>query len=244
MGRLSFATVVLAVFEANCGRSPTPPVTPALSPSLDRAIETASIDPTSMEGPNHVGLQVRFELELDRPPRQVRFVDLSTLPWECWPAIELPPASELIVLRVATDIDVGEVGPVDGRPASLMSVLSSAGVEERAAAEELASGWGWAGAAGVAGSAQMIAVLDWKVEDPGWEVVVLSSADGGRTWSEMSRVRKPHYLARVDSVSLEANGSGLLDLHLDDCADCGTPLGHYVHATADGGRTWTLSHDP
>ena len=245
-GAVNRSPVVLAaaaLCATGCAPSAAPPTASASAPLEGRAIETVPVEPGSFGDSDGVRLEARFELEVGPPSETVGFVELWALPWEAWPAVRLPASAALLVLSVAPDAGGAAPGAA-GPPGAMATMLSTAGIAERRAADSPVSGWGWAGIASVAGTERLLAVLDWRVEDPGWEVVVVSSPDGGRSWRELSRVHKPHYLATVDAVSLEPDGRGTLDLLLDDCADCGVGLGHYVHDTTDGGLTWALLRGP
>ena len=51
-------------------------------------------------------------------------------------------------------------------------------------------------------------------------------------------VKKPHYLAIFRSLELKSAKQWILKIALDDCADCGVPLGTRVYETHDAGGHW------
>lgn len=118
-------------------------------------------------------------------------------------------------------------------------------VDDQAPDSTPESGWSWALVSAQEHESALIAVLEWRVESPGHELVLVASDDGGRTWVERSRLQKPHYMSEASELVLDARGQGRLTIELVDCADCGIPRGLYHYRTIDGGRTWSEpEHEP
>jgi hypothetical protein len=84
---------------------------------------------------------------------------------------------------------------------------------------------------------RIVAVLDSCVESPGWELAIVHSDDGGRTWSPPARVRKPYYVASVERVTIGA-GEAVVELELDDDLGSGVALGRYRAVSSDRGDRW------
>ncbi len=83
----------------------------------------------------------------------------------------------------------------------------------------------------------ILAVLDNVIESPGWELRVVASIDGGRSWSERGQLRKPYYFALTHTLAME-DGRGTISVDLDDDYGAGVAPGRYWYQTDDGGRTW------
>ncbi len=101
------------------------------------------------------------------------------------------------------------------------------------------SGWSWVGVQRVDDA--IVGVVDWAIENQDHELLLLVSVDQGETFRLRSMVKKPHYMATFKAFSALANGAFELVIALDDCADCGVPLGTYRYRSDDGGRSWKNS---
>jgi len=80
-------------------------------------------------------------------------------------------------------------------------------------------------------------LLDNVIEDPGWELIVMASADGGRTWVERGRFRKPYYYSFARSLSVDGDRATIAVELFDDLGS-GVEEGTYYYRTGDGGRSW------
>lgn len=104
------------------------------------------------------------------------------------------------------------------------------------------SGLGWVGATSLKGSPLVVGVLDWQVESGGKALVLVSSADFGKSWRRLPDLAKPHYTANFRSLELESARRWVLKITLEDCAGCGVAPGTRVFETHDAGRHWAESH--
>lgn len=100
-------------------------------------------------------------------------------------------------------------------------------------------GMGWVGLESLK-SSLWVGVLDWQVESPGHELVVVSSTDGGKSWTRVSTVTKPHYTGLFRSLKLKTAREWVLEIALDDCAGCGERPGVRTYETHDAGAHWAL----
>lgn len=86
------------------------------------------------------------------------------------------------------------------------------------------------------------AVADSVIEAPGWEVYVVHSEDGGRSWSMSAPIRKPYHEAGIERIRMRRNGSGeLIFLHYDNPLNPVSSMksGYYTYKTYDWGKTWS-----
>jgi photosystem II stability/assembly factor-like uncharacterized protein len=81
----------------------------------------------------------------------------------------------------------------------------------------------------------LLALVGWVVEGPG-ELVLYSSADGGRSWMLVSEIEKPHNLDEPMSFSCSSRWRCALWL---ECPNGDSAAGHVLR-TKDGGQTWTV----
>lgn len=102
-------------------------------------------------------------------------------------------------------------------------------------------GLGWVGLESFKNSL-WVGVLDWQVESPGAELVVVTSTDAGKSWTRLSTVTKPHYTGVFRSLKLKTAREWTLEIALDDCAGCGERPGVRVYETHDAGAHWALRH--
>lgn len=105
------------------------------------------------------------------------------------------------------------------------------------------SGWEYVGS--THDRTQMFAVLDNQIESPGWDLVILASSDGGRTWTLRSTLRKVCYYAGFHDFVMDRKGRGRLTILLNDDYHDDITEGLYHYRTSDGGCTWTgPEHEP
>ncbi|MDP3151107.1 MAG: hypothetical protein Q8N23_00470 [Archangium sp.] len=100
------------------------------------------------------------------------------------------------------------------------------------------AGHGWVGLVSSKKPARWVGVLDWQVESSGEALVLLVTNDAGKSWVRLPAVKKPHYLATFRSLELKTTKQWILKIALDDCGDCGVPLGTRVYETHDAGGHW------
>lgn len=100
-------------------------------------------------------------------------------------------------------------------------------------------GMGWVGLEALPGQSLWVGVLDWMVESPGSELVLVTSSDAGKSWLRLPAVKKPHDSALFRSLKLKSAREWTLEIALDDCADCGVAKGVRVYDTHDAGLHWT-----
>lgn len=103
------------------------------------------------------------------------------------------------------------------------------------------SGLGWVGLSELKDKSLWVGVLDWQVESSGEVLELLLTTDAGKSWTRLPAVKKPHYLATFHSLELVSPRHWTLKIALDDCADCGVPLGTRVYETHDAGAHWALA---
>ena len=86
------------------------------------------------------------------------------------------------------------------------------------------------------------AVLDNDQESLGWELWLLRSVDGGRTW-RMGAAPKVSYWAGFEELRMNEKGVGRVTIALDEDYPGGTPdtwrAGLYHYRTEDFGATWS-----
>jgi hypothetical protein len=104
------------------------------------------------------------------------------------------------------------------------------------AMDVLEGGQSWAFVGAGPSRNEIWTVLDCAEEDRAWDLTLLHSTDGGRTW-KWSVLEKIHYTAEFRDFSLGADGRGCITLELDDC-DCPAKAGYYRYHTTDCGKTW------
>lgn len=95
---------------------------------------------------------------------------------------------------------------------------------------------GWVAAA--ANGRDLVAVLDYRVESPGWELSVMFSSDGGRTFRRSAALQKPYYFATVTGLAFEPSGRVTIHLELDDDYGAGLTPGRYRIVSLDRGQSW------
>ncbi len=100
------------------------------------------------------------------------------------------------------------------------------------------AGHGWVGLVALKKASLWVGVLDWQVESSGDELLLLVTNDAGKSWVRLPAVKKPHYLATFRSLELKTAKKWILKISLDDCGDCGVPLGTRVYETHDAGGHW------
>jgi hypothetical protein len=82
------------------------------------------------------------------------------------------------------------------------------------------------------------ALADWAIEDPGWELEVIHSGDGGKSWQHIGTIPKPYYLSEFVYFRMGPDGKGTV---VYKCDPVGGGAGFHRYRTADGGRTWSKS---
>jgi hypothetical protein len=156
-------------------------------------------------------------------------------------SLDSPPAfAPLVFARLAYSVVVLARG-ADGQGATghrrwSLHTLGDACAREQG---ELVGGWPYGGDwqyVGAAADGRLWAVLDDFREAPSDHLLVLSSADGGRTWTAR-RLDKQWYLELFADLEMDSRGHGWLATVIDDDG-AGFRPGRYVYATQDGGRTW------
>jgi hypothetical protein len=100
-------------------------------------------------------------------------------------------------------------------------------------------GMGWVGLESLKNSL-WVGVLDWQVESPGPELVVVTSTDAGKSWTRAGVVTKPHYTGLFRALKLKTAREWTLELVVEDCAGCGEKPGVRVYETHDAGAHWAL----
>lgn len=83
-------------------------------------------------------------------------------------------------------------------------------------------------------------LLEFAAAGPGWEIAVLLSVDGGRSWSHVASLKKPDYEATLESFEMDIRGQGRLRLVSTKESAPGTRR-IYTYKTSDWGRTWRKS---
>lgn len=101
------------------------------------------------------------------------------------------------------------------------------------------AGLGWVGAQALTGSKLLVGVLDWQIESSGTALTVVRSIDGGTSWVRVSDISKPHDMAQFKSLELRSATHWVVQIALDDCADCGVKTGVRIWETADAGQHWS-----
>jgi len=86
---------------------------------------------------------------------------------------------------------------------------------------------------------EMFAVLDNQIESPGWNLVILASSDGARTWTLRSTLRKVCYYAGFYDFVMDREGKGRLTILLNDDYTDDIKEGLYHYRTTDAGYIWT-----
>lgn len=77
-------------------------------------------------------------------------------------------------------------------------------------------------------------------ERPGPVLLLVSSANGGRSWRLRGSLQKVSRYAVVEMLSVNEDGKGTLILRLDDDPEPEAPrLGYYLYLTKNGGRNWS-----
>jgi hypothetical protein len=98
----------------------------------------------------------------------------------------------------------------------------------------------WSHVAAAPGKGYYWGFLEYTVEGPGWEIPIILSMDGGRTWSHAASIKKPDFEAMFHSFEMDTKGRGRLRVTSDkDCAPGTRKIFTYV--TSDWGRTWRRS---
>jgi hypothetical protein len=84
---------------------------------------------------------------------------------------------------------------------------------------------------------RIVGVLDCQVEAPGWELELVASEDGGRSWHHTGTIKKPYYMSNFEGLSLTASGEGELVVHLEDDYGAGMKTGFYRYPLKNFGPT-------
>ncbi|MHC4800118.1 MAG: beta propeller repeat protein, partial [Planctomycetota bacterium] len=103
---------------------------------------------------------------------------------------------------------------------------------------DLLRGHGWEYVGSTPDRIQMFAVLDNQIEDPGWDLVILASSDGGQTWKLRSTLRKVCYYAGFHDFVMDHKGRGRITILLGDDYTDDIKAGLYHYRTTDAGYTW------
>lgn len=99
-------------------------------------------------------------------------------------------------------------------------------------------GYDWVSAASSSDGKHAWGFLEHSVEGPGWEILVLWSEDGGRSWSQLPSLRKHHFSDVFHSFAMTAQGKGQAALRRTGEGDDGR-RGFDVFVTLDFGRSWS-----
>ena len=98
--------------------------------------------------------------------------------------------------------------------------------------------YGWVFTAQLPNKGYYWGFLDYQVEGPVHEIIVLWSKDSGLSWSELSPIEKNSYLDELYTFSVDENGSGSAIIKRFDEAGNGS-AGFDVFKTSDFGQTWS-----
>jgi hypothetical protein len=96
---------------------------------------------------------------------------------------------------------------------------------------------GWVYLAADPSGQQLIALLEWQIESPGWFYDIITSNDGGLSWKAVGVLKKIDYLADFESLAMSKEGVGRITIKIDYQDDDKNGLYHYY--TKDGGRSWS-----
>lgn len=84
---------------------------------------------------------------------------------------------------------------------------------------------------------KVLAVLQHEVEDPGEEIIIVTSDDTGKSWKLLSQLKKQNYLDQFEYLSLDENGHGYIvfskfkEIGEEDHI-------YYSFQTSDYAKTW------
>lgn len=78
----------------------------------------------------------------------------------------------------------------------------------------------------------LVAVAEWAIESPGWELVFFVSTDGGQRWTRQGTLQKPHFTCVLERLVMR-HPIGLVTL-----TDVANDDSHHSFVTNDGGRSW------
>lgn len=83
------------------------------------------------------------------------------------------------------------------------------------------------------GKGRYVAVMDWAIEGGFAVVPVIESRDGGKTWSTLSKIEKPHFSARITKLSFDEMGNGEVQMEWE-------PAGIVIAKlySKDNGKSW------
>ena len=175
------------------------------------------------------------------PGREIRLVEVDAgLTLEETGSFEVGDDT-IVILEGSRDVTSYYAGlRVNDGPARWLDLHTA---EERAEGATPESGWGWAHVALAPDGRMVVGVLDWFVESSGATLYVVTSDDGGRTWSLRAEIEKPHYMALFSELVLERD-RWELTVRLDDCGGCDSLPGDTVWASSPGGDNWRRISEP
>ncbi len=85
----------------------------------------------------------------------------------------------------------------------------------------------------------VVGVLEHMVEGSAWELLVVRSENGGRTWGTPIPVPKPNYMAHLEAALLNEDGTGELVIQMEPVGTADHLIGRYISRTSDYGRSWS-----
>ena len=103
--------------------------------------------------------------------------------------------------------------------------------------DQAGQGWVYAGLWEQEGRKEFWGILDYQIEGPGWELIVIRSIDAGQNWRVMGQVKKVNFNALFHDLTMSPKGRGRLTIAMDENLGSVKP-GLYHYRTKDWGRTW------
>jgi len=146
---------------------------------------------------------------------------------------------EMCEKRFEFQLGAGTVRLLDARTSSMRARPAvERGGKRLGFGDEAFAQLGWR-AAVVRADGVLVGALDSVIEAPSWEVVLVASADEGRSWSVLSRLRKPSYLGLVKSLSFASSQLGCISLEVEAGGPYVAEGGIFEACTSDGGHRWS-----
>ena len=106
--------------------------------------------------------------------------------------------------------------------------------------EPFADGMAWIAVHESPKAKKIWAIAQWMRGDPGETLEVVLSEDAGWTWTRAASIKKPWYMAELQSFRMDPDGRGMIVLNIaNDAAGPEESIGYWRSHTNDWGKTWT-----